>query len=280
MLFKAKQTASYIVTRTFRQGLTSFRRKRRGFATYTQNGIVMEVDSNPQINVTMKVGAVSESVEVNAQAAMVETHSNAIGQVIDQQRVVDLPLNGRQITDLASLSGATLNLNNIMASGGTTQATALVPNRNYPTDAAISIAGGGGGKTNYMLDGTLNFDIVTGAGLPFPFPDALQEFKLETSSLPASAGQLPGGVVNVVTKSGTNTIHGTLFEFLRNYDLDAPQLLCRSERRSAAEPVWRRCGRPRDQEQAVLFRRLSGHQRLAGSVRVPDLLQYRGNHSG
>ena len=130
-------------------------------------------------------------------------------------------MNGRQITDLASLSGATTNLATVLTSGGTTQATSLVPNRNYPTDAAISIAGSAGNKTNYMLDGTLNFDLVTGAGLPFPFPDALQEFKLETSSLPASAGQLPGGVINVVTKAGTNTIHGGLFEFLRNYDVNA-----------------------------------------------------------
>src|SRR5439155_23619305 len=134
---------------------------------------------------------------------------------------VELPLNGRQITDLASLTGGATNLAVVMTSAGTSVGSALVPNRNYPTDAAISVAGGGGNKTNYMLDGTANVDLVTGAGLPFPFPDALQEFKIETSSLPASAGQLPGGVVNVVTKAGTNTFHGGVFEFIRNYAVNA-----------------------------------------------------------
>ena len=192
-----------------------------GFKVYVQTGIVLQVNSNPTIPVVLSVGSVDQTVQVEANAAMVETVNNAVGQVVDAQRVVELPLNGRQITDLAALSGATLNLATIQTSSGTTQAASFVPNRSYPTDAAISIAGAGAAKTNYILDGTTNLDLVTGAGLPFPFPDALQEFKLETSSLPASAGQLPGGVMNVVTKSGTNNFHGTLFEFMRNSALNA-----------------------------------------------------------
>src|SRR5205823_9160026 len=137
---------------------------------YNQTGIILQVASNPNINITLQVGAVTDTVDVSADAAMVETRSNAIGQVIDQVRVVELPLNGRQITDLVSLTGGATNLANVMLANGGTQATALTPNRNYPTDAAISVAGGAGNKTNYMLDGTTNLDLVTGAGLPFPFP--------------------------------------------------------------------------------------------------------------
>lgn len=115
-----------------------------GFKTYVQTGIVLQVNSNPTIPVVLEVGQVDQSVNVEAAAAMVETTSNAIGQVIDQQRVVDLPLNGRQITDLASLTGAAINLHNIMQAAGTTQGTALTPNRNYPGGGAIAIAGAGG----------------------------------------------------------------------------------------------------------------------------------------
>ena len=96
---------------------------KQGFATYVQGGIVLQVNSNPVINATLKVGSVSEQVVVEASAAMVETHNNGVGQVIDQQRVVDLPLNGRQATELILLSGAAT----------TAPAGDLNTNKNYPT---------------------------------------------------------------------------------------------------------------------------------------------------
>ena len=101
-----------------------------GFSTYVQTGIVLQVSSNPAIHVVLEIGSVSQTVEVNADAAMVETHSNGIGQVIDQQRLVELPLNGRQASQLVLLSGAA-----VVGSGP-------VSNKNYPTVASVSIAGG------------------------------------------------------------------------------------------------------------------------------------------
>jgi len=92
---------------------------------------------------------------------------------------------------------------------------------NYPTASAFSVAGGHGGQTLFLLDGTVNMDPMSNVDLPLPFPDALQEFKVETSSLPANYGMAPGGVVNVVTKSGANEFHGGAFEFLRNYAFNA-----------------------------------------------------------
>jgi hypothetical protein len=120
-----------------------------GFKTYVQTGIVLQVNSNPTIPVVLTVGQVDQTVNVEAGAAMVETLSNAIGQVIDQQRVVDLPLNGRRITDLASLTGGATDLHNVMLANGETRGTALTPNRNYPGGGAIAIAGAAGNKTNY-----------------------------------------------------------------------------------------------------------------------------------
>jgi hypothetical protein len=196
---------------------------KQGFASYTQSGIVLQVNTNPHINIILKVGAVSESVEVQADAVAVETHTNAIGQVVDQQRVVDLPLNGRQVTDLVGLSGGATNLNSIISSNGGSGGASLniVSNKNYPTSVAVSVAGGQGSQTLFILDGGSNMDLVSNVGLPMPFPDALQEFKMETSSLPANYGSQPGGVVNVITRSGGNNFHGSVFEFLRNYAFNA-----------------------------------------------------------
>ncbi|MBV8728335.1 MAG: carboxypeptidase regulatory-like domain-containing protein, partial [Acidobacteriia bacterium] len=151
---------------------------KEGFSTYSQSGIVLQVNTNPEINVVMKVGAVSEQVEIQANAGMVETQNTSVGQVIDQQRVVDLPLNGRNPAQLISLSGAAV----VNTAGG------IAINLNYPTVAAFSVAGGQGNQTNYFLDGSAHIDPRTNVGLPLPFPDALQEFKVETSTLPANYG--------------------------------------------------------------------------------------------
>jgi hypothetical protein len=190
---------------------------KEGFSAYSQSGIVIQVNSNPQINVSMKVGAVTETIEVQANATMLETVNTSVGQVIDQQRVVELPLNGRNVTQLITLSGAAVSIVNAAGTG----TGGIVTNLNYPTVAAFSVAGSQGNATNYFLDGGVHLDVRTNVGLPLPFPDALQEFKVETSSLPANFGNQPGGAVNVVTKSGTNSLHGNLFYFVRNGAMNA-----------------------------------------------------------
>jgi hypothetical protein len=174
-----------------------------GFSTYLQTGIVLQVNSNPVINVVLQVGQVSETLEVQADVAMVETRSTGVGQVIDNQRVVELPLNGRNLTDLILLSGAAV------VTGG------FNGNRNYPTQA-ISVAGGSGGGTAYLLDGADHNDLHNNLNLPLPFPDAMQEFKVETSAVPARYGHHASAAVNAVTKSGSNQIHGDGFWFVRN----------------------------------------------------------------
>lgn len=182
-----------------------------GFATYSQSGIVLQVSTNPRQNVTLKVGSLAETVEVLADAAMVESRSTGIGQVIDERRVIDLPLNGRDVSQLIALSGAAV------AYTGTT----MKSNLNHAEASAYSIAGGQANATNYILDGGTHVDPRTNIGMYLPFPDAMQEFKVETSSLPASYGSQPGGAVNVITKSGTNEFHGNAFWFVRNGALNA-----------------------------------------------------------
>ena len=180
--------------------------KKAGFATYVQSGIVLQVDTNPAIDVSLKVGSVSEQVNVEAAAAMVETQSTGVGQVINSEQVVDLPLNGRDATQLIFLSGASTTGPN-----GQINTT-----KNYQNETIIALAGPGVAGVSYMLDGGTYNDPFNALNLPFPFPDALQEFKVETSALPAQYGYHSQGAVNAVTKSGTNEFHGDAFEFVRN----------------------------------------------------------------
>jgi hypothetical protein len=175
-----------------------------GFRTYVQTGIVLQVGSNPVINTVLEVGQVAETVEVQANAALVETRSTAVGQVIDNTRVLEMPLNGRQVTELIILSGAAVGGQALIAAG-----------RNYPTQS-ISVGGGLNNGLLYLLDGGTHNDPYNNLNMPLPFPDALQEFKVETSALPAQYGQHSSAAVNAVTKSGTNEFHGDVFEFVRN----------------------------------------------------------------
>ena len=180
---------------------------KKGFTKYVQTGIVLQVGSNPTINVSLTVGAVTQEVTVAAEAVMVDTQSTGVGQVTAPQEVQNLPLNGREITDLLNLSGAVGQGRSFRAS--------------YPTSAVISVAGGTQGSVSYWLDGGTHNDPLSNQNLPLPFPDTIEEFKVETSSLPAQYGVHPAGAVNAVTKSGTNQFHGDVFEYLRNYMFDS-----------------------------------------------------------
>ena len=182
-----------------------------GFKSYVQSGIVLQVGANPLINIALQVGQIADQIEVQADAALVETRSTGVGQMIDNQRVLELPLNGRQATELIFLAGIATQTTDASLNSGV---------RNYPT-TVISVAGGANGGLNYFLDGGTHNDPENSLNLPLPFPDALQEFKVETSGVPAQYGHHAAGTVNGVTKSGTNSFHGDAFEFVRNGSMNA-----------------------------------------------------------
>jgi len=185
-----------------------------GFSKYVQSGIVLQVASNPTVDVALKVGSVTEEVTVQADAALVETHDSGVGTVVDNQRVLEMPLNGRNVTELVFLAGLATTAPVGSPSAG------LSSVRNYPT-VVISVAGGTGNGNSYLLDGAYYNDDYSNQNLPLPFPDALQEFKVQTSALPAQYGYHSAAAINAVTKSGTNEFHGDLFEFLRNGNLNS-----------------------------------------------------------
>jgi hypothetical protein len=176
-----------------------------GFRTFVQTGIELGVNQNPNLNVTMEVGQVSQEVEVNANVTMVETRNLGVRQVIDNQEILELPLQSRNTTDLLGLSG-----------GVVPDATGNASSRSLQGGVGLSIVGLAEGSTTFTLDGALHTNPFDNLNFPIPFPDALQEFSIQTGTQNASGGFQGGATVASVTKSGTNQFHGDAFEYYRN----------------------------------------------------------------
>jgi len=181
----------------------------QGFATFAQMGIVLQVNANPVINPVMGVSAVAEEVQVTGTAPLVDTRSTGVGTVVESERIVELPLNARQVTQLITLSGLAVQMN-------------ASPAFSMNTGVRISVAGGNDYGVSYSLDGAPHLNNFDGTGMHLPFPDALQEFKLATGAQEAGGTIRAGASVSAVTKSGTNSFHGSMFEFGRDSRFNAP----------------------------------------------------------
>ena len=182
-----------------------------GFRSYSQTGIVLQVAGNPVIPVTLQLGDLAETVSVEAAAPLVETRSPSVGGVIENERIEELPLNGRNSADLIEISGAVVR----------TETSSSRSSQGSSGGVGFSVAGGQSFGVAYLLDGAIHNNPYDNFNLPLPFPDALQEFRVETSSQNAQNGFHSGASVNVVTKAGTNLFHGDLFEFIRNHRFNA-----------------------------------------------------------
>ena len=165
----------------------------QGFRTYVQTGIVLQVAATPTINTVLAVGDLAETVTVEGSAPLVDVRSAGISEVVEQERILELPLQGRQVTDLIVLAGAAVQ-------------TGAPGNRHFQGGANISVAGGQSFGVAYLLDGAMHNDPQNNASLPLPFPDALQEFRVATSGLSAENGMHSGASVNAVTKSGDEPV--------------------------------------------------------------------------
>ena len=180
----------------------------QGFRSYVQTGITLQVGATPTINTQLAVGNLEETVSVEAAAPLVDVRSSGISEVVEQERIVALPLQGREVTDLIVLAGAAFQAGRPSTKG-------------FQGGVQISVAGSPLASIAYSLDGAMHNDVGNDGGLPLPFPDALQEFQVATSGLAAEKGMHAGAAVNAVTKSGTNAFHGNAFEFLRDRRFNA-----------------------------------------------------------
>jgi outer membrane receptor protein involved in Fe transport len=182
-----------------------------GFQQYTVRGIRVQVNETIRIDPALQVGTATESVTVEADAVVVDTVSPTLKAVVDQKRIEELPLNGRNATQLMRLIvGTSVDVRTSVTSGTT-----------YPGVTGVSVNGGRANTTNFMLDGSQNNDHYTNVPNPMPNPDALQEFSVQTNAFSAEFGRQSGGIVNAVTKSGTNELHGSAFWFVRNKAMNA-----------------------------------------------------------
>jgi len=180
-----------------------------GFQTYKQTGITLQVNQTARQDVALQVGGVTQAIEVVAQATLLQTETSSQGQVVEQRRLADLPLDGRNpIALVALVAGATV-----------VNAPAIL--EGYRNGAWASVNGSRINQNNFLFDGNNYSCVYANTGLNYPNPDALQEFKLITHNYAAEFGRNVGSVFNAVTKSGTNQFHGSAWEFLRNDALNA-----------------------------------------------------------
>ncbi len=186
--------------------------KAEGFKTFTQRGVVLELGRNARIDPRLELGSVTEVIEVTSDPPLVETTNASLGQTVNNRDILNLPLVNRNVYDLLSLTAGVDQTNDEFTFGQPGQLTTINGSANS-----------GGGGVNYTLDGGGNVQGLRGTGNPAPNPDAVQEFRVTTNSFNAEHGRFAGGVVQVITKSGTNEIHGSLFEFLRNDTLNAKE---------------------------------------------------------
>ena len=178
-----------------------------GFKKFVRSGVLLELNRSVKIDVTLAVGEVAEQIEVSSAPPAVETREAQIGGTVDQQRAVDLPLNGRNVYDLA-----------LTLPGITTSRTPTIQDNDGNT---LNVNGNRQRSSTFLLDGTFNNDLWRNTGNAAPNPEAVDQFRILTSTFSAEYGRSPGAVVNVVTRSGTNEVHGSLFHFLRNDKLNA-----------------------------------------------------------
>lgn len=193
-----------------------------GFRKSVQTGLVLTVGQVATLNIALEIGDVKEEVMVTANAELINVTTAEISSVVNQSTVRELPLNGRDPSSLVLLTTGTVNVlpggsNTGAAVGGGWSMTTTA----MPAETGASSGGGRQGSTYYILDGAPNMDTFMALAAPFPNADATQEFRVVTSNFDAQYGFSPGAVVNIQTKSGANAIHGGLFEFVRNTDLNA-----------------------------------------------------------
>ena len=179
-----------------------------GFATSVRKSVLLQADESNTVNIKLALQEANQIVTVDAPPPQVNTTTSTLSEVVDQQRIVGLPLNGRNAANLTLLTAGTVLAPGSDADQGSS--------KTFPVAVTVSANGSRQNQTSFRLDGANNNDIYTNVNQPFPFPDALQEFSVQTSNYSARYGGNAGGVVNIITKSGSNQFHGDLFEFNRN----------------------------------------------------------------
>jgi outer membrane receptor protein involved in Fe transport len=224
----------------------------QGFGKYVQKGITLEINQNARQDVTLQVGTSSQVVEVQGDVTQVDTVSATLGKVETTQRILALPLVERDTMQLGLL-----------------QAGVFVPEQEDGSGNAFSVGGQRSESLTFLIDGSDNNDFLGNNMVVNPNPDAVAEFKILTNNYEAEYGRTSGGIVNQVIKSGTNAVHGSLFEFFRNTDLNAADYF------TGTVPEYKRnlfggaIGLPIKKDKAFFFASYQGARRREGQIAPP-----------
>ncbi|MEP6703222.1 MAG: carboxypeptidase regulatory-like domain-containing protein, partial [Acidobacteriota bacterium] len=252
-----------------------------GFKKGYQDGIVLRVNDTARIDVTLEVGSVNEQVTVTSAPPEINTSSAELGRTVQSREIENLPLVERNVYTLLDLTpGVQSNNNGVASASASTSNLSL----GFPEQRTLINGGtdGGTGSVNYYLDGGTNMTNLRNTGNILPNPDAIQEFRVQTNGYNAEFGRFANGIINVLTKSGTNNFHGSLYEFVRNDAFNANEWGSRLQR-----PPYRRnqfggtIGGPIIRDKTFFFFSYAGLRQVTNTfltgARVPTALERIGN---
>jgi outer membrane receptor protein involved in Fe transport len=242
-----------------------------GFKSTVQSGIVLTVNQQATLNFSLQLGVQTTAVEVTAQVPLLNQENSVLGATVDNHQIENLPLVGRNVYDLLSITPGVQNVQNENSIGMPMQHVII----NGSTDNMV-------GQVTYYLDGGLNMTGVRNTGNVLPNPDAMDQFNIQTSNFSAEYGRTGAAVVSVVTKSGTNTIHGSIFEFHQETNFNATSYLQTSRTPQHINRFGATLGGPVLKDKIFFFGTYGGLRQVSPqnfNTVVPDALQRVGNFS-
>src|SRR5450755_3093505 len=244
----------------------------KGFQKYVQQGIILNVNETATIPIHLAVGAQSQVLEVNADAQLIQGTVTSLGKTVSEREVLDLPLNGRNFTQLVLLQPGVVPLTPGLAeAGGSLRA-----------GQAYAVNGQRPESNNFLIDGANNFNGVDGGFVLKPPVDAITEFRILTHNANAEFGNSLGSTTNIITRSGTNQLHGTLWEFLRNDAVDANNYFAPTKEPLKQNQFGAAAGGPIKKDKAFIFGFYEGFRNRQGETTlttVPSLKQRTGDFS-
>jgi outer membrane receptor protein involved in Fe transport len=247
-----------------------------GFKSFVRDGIIVEVDRSIAIPVNMQMGQVSEKVEVTGTSPLLDPNTSSLGTVMDERKVVDLPLNGRNPMGLANLIPTVKGIGYF---GGQVLSSWRL--------AAVGIGGGQPLSNGFLVDGIANDKMVDSGPMTFLTVDSTEEFKVQTNGMSAEFGRTSGGVISMISKTGSNQFHGSLFEFLRNDKLNANDFFAnkagRARTPSRVNQFGGALGGPVKKDKLFFFFNYEGYRERTSSLETitsPTDAQRTGDFSG
>jgi hypothetical protein len=241
--------------------------EKTGFKKFVREPIVVEIESGLRVDISLQVGAQNETVEVTSEVPLLQPETNSLGQVVESRSVTELPLNGRNPLALVGLVPGVVPQGQPSA-GNSSTSNPVGANPFAPGD--FQIGGGMAGQSQILIDGVPTNGAYLNVVTVIPTQDAIQEFKVQTNNLGPEYGRFAGGVINLSTKSGTNSYHGAVYEFLRNKVLNANDFF--ANRGDVARPPFTQnqfganAGGPVLHDKLFFFSSYEGFRQRKGSI--------------